>query len=92
MIISLFVVYDNYLCYTLIISVLQECFNPFPNKSLFYTCLQYKSFENTVGKRKIARNEQFLLFPHCFLPFWMTFCQFHQIQIDVCKVFEFGRF
>ena len=23
-------------------------------------CLQYKSFENTVGKGEIARNEQFL--------------------------------
>ena len=28
-----------------------------------FTCLQYKSFENTVGKGEIARNEQFLLFP-----------------------------
>ena len=26
-------------------------------------CLQYKSFENTVGKGEIACNEQFLLFP-----------------------------
>ena len=25
-------------------------------------------FENTVGKGEIARNEQFLLFPQCFLP------------------------
>ena len=29
----------------------------------------YKSFENTVGKGEIARNEQFLFFPQCFLPF-----------------------
>ena len=29
-------------------------------------CLQYKSFENTVGKGEIARYEQFLLFPQCF--------------------------
>ena len=35
----------------------------------FFTCLQHKSFENTVGKGEIARNEQFLLFPQCFLPF-----------------------
>ena len=28
------------------------------------------SFENTVGKGEIARNEQFLLFPQCFLPVW----------------------
>ena len=38
-------------------------------------CLQYKPFENTVGKGEIARNEQFLLFPvfathlDIFLPF-----------------------
>ena len=25
------------------------------------------SFENIVGKEEIARNEQFLLFPQCFL-------------------------
>ena len=41
--------------------------------------LQYKSFENTVGKGEIARNEQFLLFPQCFLTIWKTFCQFPQI-------------
>ena len=27
----------------------------------------YAAFENMVGKGEIARNEQFLLFPHCFL-------------------------
>ena len=27
-----------------------------------------KPFENTVEKEEIARNEQFLLFPQCFLP------------------------
>ena len=43
-------------------------------------CLQSKSFENTEGKGEIARNEQFLLFPQCFLPVWRTFCHFHQIQ------------
>ena len=35
-------------------------------------------FENTVEKGEIARKEQFLLFPQCFLPVWRTFCQFHQ--------------
>ena len=38
-----------------------------------------KPFENTVGKGEIAHNEQFLLFPHCFLPVWITFCHFRQI-------------
>ena len=28
---------------------------------------QQTAFENIVGKEKIARNEQFLLFPQCFL-------------------------
>ena len=32
-------------------------------------CLQYKSFENNVGKGEIACNKQFLLFPQCFLLF-----------------------
>ena len=34
-------------------------------------CLQYKSFENTVGKGEIARNEHYL--------FRELFFQFHQI-------------
>ena len=29
-------------------------------------CLQYKSFENTVGQGEIARSEQFLLYPVFF--------------------------
>ena len=28
----------------------------------------YVSFDNTAGKGEIACNEQFLLFPQCFLP------------------------
>ena len=50
------------------------------------------SFENTVGKGEIARNEQFLLFPQCFLLIWRTFCHFYQIWnclgIVVCKLFN----
>ena len=34
------------------------------------------TFENTGGKGEIARNEQFLLFPQCFLPVWRTFLPF----------------
>ena len=40
----------------------------FPKQALVFMCLKYKSFENTVGKGEIARNEQFLLFPQCFYP------------------------
>ena len=39
------------------VTVLQRT-NPFPNKPWFLTCLQYKSFENTVGKGEIASNKQ----------------------------------
>ena len=45
---------------------------PLPKQALAFTCLQYRSFENTVGKGEIAHNEQFLLFPQCFLPLWRT--------------------
>ena len=31
--------------------------NPFPKQALVFTCVQYKSFENTVGKGEIDRNE-----------------------------------
>ena len=37
-----------------------------------------KPFKNTVGKGEIARNEQFLHFPQCFLPVWITFFHFCQ--------------
>ena len=50
-----------------------------------------QAFVNTVGKGEIARNEQFLLFPQCFLPVWRTFFHFRQFEIVVCKVFQFGR-
>ena len=50
---------------------------PFPKQALVFTCLQHKSFENTVGKGKIARNEQFLLFP-VFSTYWRTLCRFYQ--------------
>ena len=38
-----------------------------------------KSFENTERTGEIARNEQFLIFPQCFLFFSRTFHHFHQI-------------
>ena len=50
---------------------------PFAKHALVFMGLQYKSFENTAGKGEIARNEQFLLFPQCFLPIWRTFYHFH---------------
>ena len=49
----------------------------FPKQALVFTCLQYTSFEITVEKGEIAHNEQFLLFPQRFLPFWRPLCLFH---------------
>ena len=60
--------------------------NPFPNKPWFLLVCS-TSLENTVGKGEIAQNEQFLLFPQCFLPSWRTFGH----EIAVCKLFQFGR-
>ena len=48
----------------------------FPKQVLAFTCLLYKSFENTMGKGEIAGNQQFLLFPQCFLPIWINFLPF----------------
>ena len=31
-----------------------------------------QAFKNTVGKGEIARNEQFVLYPECFLPVYRT--------------------
>ena len=49
-----------------------------------FDALGKKPFENTVGKGEIARNEQFLLFPLCFLPVWITF--YHFLQILNCRL------
>ena len=55
------------------------------------------SFENTVGKGEIARNEQILLFLQCFIPFWRTFYQFHQVwnccylSLDESKISHLGK-
>ena len=46
---------------------------PFPKQAFVFMCLQDRSFENNVEKGEIAHNEQFLLFPQCFLPFFENF-------------------
>ena len=61
---------------------------PFPKQVLVFTCLHYKSLENTVGKGEIARKEQFLLFPQCFLnPFTEFSTIFIKFEIVICKLF-----
>ena len=56
-----------------------DCALTLSQTSLVFMCLPYKSFEHTVGKGEIARDEQFLLFLQCFLSVWRTFCHFHQV-------------
>ena len=46
-----------------------------------------KMVENTVEKGEIARNEPFLFFQQCFLPFWITFCHFCQIWNSLLQTF-----
>ena len=54
-----------------------------------------QAYENTVGKREIAHNEPFLLFPQCFLPVWITVFHFREIwnchmqTLSVWKSLEF---
>ena len=53
--------------------------------------LQFKSFENTVGKGEIALNKQILLFPQCFYLFGELSGIFNKFEIVVCNLFQFGR-
>ena len=55
-----------------------EMVNPFPHNNTFWRPWEF-SLLKTLGKGEIARNEQFLLFPKCFLPVWTTVFHFHQI-------------
>ena len=64
--------------------------------TLFQTSsfLQYRSFKNTVGKGQIARHDQFLIFPRCFLSFWITFRHFRQIKTsnsEESKICRLGK-
>ena len=65
------------------ISVLNaiSVFNPFPNKPWFLHVCSTSLLKTLWKKGEIARKEQFLLFPQCFLPYWTTFCHSHQTKI-----------
>ena len=75
------------------------CFNPFPNKPWFLLVCN-TSLLKTQGKGEIARNEQFLLFPQCFLPIWMDFLPFssnlkllcaNSFSLEESKNLSFGK-
>ena len=71
-----------------IISWQQLTYQPFPEQALVFTCLQHKSFENTVEKGEIACNKQFLLFP-VFSTFFKNFLQFSSnLKLSVANSFS----
>ena len=55
--------------------------------------LLHKSFENTVGKGEIARNEQFLLSPQRFLPFSsnLKLLSASSFSLEESKSLSFGK-
>ena len=63
-----------------------------PKQALVFTCLQYKSFENTAGeKEKLLITSNFSFSHSVFYPFWELFAIFIKFEIIVCKLFQFGR-
>ena len=61
----------------------------FPKQALVFTCLQYKSFEITVGKGEIVTSN-FSSSHSVFYPFGDIFAFFIKSKIVVCKLFQFG--
>ena len=59
---------DHIQNYTLFYKKADTNIHPFPSKPWFLRVCSTSLCENTVEKGEIARNEQFLLFPQCFLP------------------------
>ena len=73
---------------------LKFCHNiyTFSKQALVFTCLQYKTFENTVEKGEIARNKQFLLFPTVFsVRLGELSVIFSKFEIVACKLLQFER-
>ena len=63
----------------------------YTEQALVFTCLQYKSFENTVGKGEIAGNQHFVFLPHnVFYPIKERNQHFSSIKFVVCQCFQFG--
>ena len=63
----------------------------FPKPALAFTCLQYKSFEITVGKEKLLVTSNFSFSHSVFYPLGDLSAFFIKLKIVVCKLFQFGR-
>ena len=71
---------------------LEILLKPFQNKQLLILCVSSASLLKTLWeKKKIARNEQFLLFPSVFNLLGELSTIFIKFQIVVYKLFLFGR-
>ena len=57
----------------------------------FYMSAVLESFENTMGKGEIARNEQFRLYRSVFYLFGELSVIFIKFEIVVWRLFQFGR-
>ena len=68
------------------ISLCFRACQPFTPYILILTHQQPTAFENIVGKEEIACNEQFLLFPQCFLLNQKIVCLFVNI-FDIISLF-----
>ena len=72
-------------------------FNSFPNKPWFLSVCgtsllkTLREMEKLLVARngEIARSEQYLFFPQCFLPVWRTFCCFDK-NLKLSSANSFG--
>ena len=62
-----------------------------PKQAMAFTCLRYKSFENTVGKGEIAHIDQFLFSPRVFYQFRELSAILTKFEIVVGQFFWIGR-
>ena len=58
---------------------------PFTTQILILTHQHLTAFENIVGKREIARKEQFLLFPLCFL-LNQIYRICHELTVEIYRI------
>ena len=63
---------------------LKRVSNPFANKPWILRVCNPSLLKTLSGKGEIVRNEQFLLFPQCFLPVGELSAIFIKFEIVVC--------
>ena len=64
--------------------------NPFPNKPLFFTCLQNKSFRPMWEKEKLLVMSNFSFSHSVFYLFGELSAIIIEFRIVICKLFQFG--